>query len=136
MKVLIITLPLPPRTLNENVHVAHWSMRARAVKSYKTAAYYATMDAINRNPEFRQALPLDRVELIPAIFFRSPNRRDSDNWNPALKAARDGIAKAGVVVNDETVTTMPPELKIDKNNPRVELVIQETLPPDKESDDA
>lgn len=127
MYILTITLPVPPRTLNLNAHVAHWRTRYQAEQAYKAAAYYPTLDAINRNPEFRRTLPLDRVELIPTIYFSTNRRRDDDNWAPALKAARDGIAQAGVVLNDSTITTQPPELKVDRQKPRLELLIREIV---------
>ena len=127
MQILTITLPIPPRTLNENAHIMNWRIRSRAVKSYKEAAYIATLDAINRNPEFQRALPLGFVELIPTMYFGSNRRRDKDNWNPAFKAAQDGIEAAGVVLNDSTATTQTPTLEVDGSKPRVEIVIREIV---------
>ncbi len=138
MHTLTIILPIPPRVLNENVHVPHWAIRSRAVKAYKAAAYFAMLNAINRNSKFCQALPLDFVRIVPTMFFATKRRRDDDNWTPALKAYRDGIAKAGVVVDDEFITTLPPALKVNKQRPRVELLIQEIVSESskEETDDA
>lgn len=125
MQSLTITLPLPPRVLTSNVSV-HYMPKSGATKRYKTAAFYATLDAINRDTDLRRRIPFGAIKIESTFFFNTDRRRDDDNWGPALKAARDGIAKAGVVRDDTTATTLPPILKLDRDNPRVELVVTET----------
>jgi len=127
MQILTVTIPLPPPILNLNMHIRHWSQRHRPMKAYKEAACLATLDAINRNPEFRRALPLGEIQIIPTMYFARAARRDKDNWGEAFKAVQDGIERAGVVLDDSTATTHPPELKVDRQKPRVELVIREIV---------
>ncbi len=121
MEDIMITLPLPPTVLSANAN-PHRMVKARATKSYKAAAYYSALDVISRN---HIPVPFDEIVIYPTFFFRQGARRDRDNWAPALKAAQDGIAKAGFVKDDTTATTMPPEGKVAPDNPRVELVITE-----------
>ncbi len=131
METITITLPLPPPALSANSR-AGWYAKARATKSYKTAAWLGALDVINRA---HVPVPFDAIEISPTFFFRKRERRDRDNWGPALKAAQDGLERAGVVKNDCTATTMPPVLKIDRDNPRVELVVDEKETSEEESSD-
>jgi len=83
----MITLSWPPRVLHPNAR-PHWSVKAKAAKSYRQAAGWATKASG------------DRVEGDGAvdlhITFYPPNKRnhDLDGCLSAMKAGIDGIADA------------------------------------------
>ena len=113
MKPIVITLPLPSRTLNPNGR-KHWAVKARAVKEYRLAACNAATEAANWNR------PLWEKAAVQATFyFRDKRKRDESNFNAALKSAIDGLQDAGIVVDDSGITLLPAVLKADKENPRV-----------------
>jgi len=62
--------------------------------------------------------------MVESVFFyKIKRRRDRDNCLAQLKAAFDGLADAGLVVDDSDFIHMPVRLEFDKANPRVELHI-------------
>jgi len=81
----------------------------------------ATKDAINRNRV--DDLPWPRVEVRPIFYCRDSRRRDRDNLGASLKSAYDGLADAGLLTNDYYLIPMPPEVLVDRKDPRVELII-------------
>ncbi len=125
MKTIMITLPLPPPVLNPNSSRVYWRRVQQAIKSYREAGYIAAMDAVNRQ---KPAVPFKAVTLQATFYFKVKRRRDGGNWNATLKPAQDGLVDAGIVRDDEhtIVTNLPPILRIDRGNPRVELVVTET----------
>ncbi len=127
METLTITLPLPPAVLNPNSSRVHWRRVQQAIKSYREAGYIAAMDAVNRQ---KPSVPFKAVTLQATFYFKVKRRRDGGNFESTLKPAQDGLVDAGVIVDDDyaRVTNLPPILKIDRDNPRVELVVTETKP--------
>lgn len=122
---ILITLPLPPVVLNPNRSRVYWRRMQEAIKSYREAGYIAAMDAVNRQ---KPAIPFKSVTLQATFYFKVKRRRDGGNWNATLKPAQDGLVDAKIILDDDdaTVTNLPPILKIDRDNPRVELVITDT----------
>ena len=58
-------------------------------------------------------------------YHKTNRTRDEDNFIASLKATLDGIADAGLVANDSTFRFVGPIVwKIDKKNPRVELMFE------------
>ena len=121
----VLTLPLPAVVLNPNRGRKHWSRLASAKKVYTAAAFYAATDWINRTIPKPQT-PFAAIEMEPTFYFVVPRDRDRDNWGATLKAYQDGIEKAGIVKNDKDVTNLPPIFEIDRDRPRVELLITPT----------
>jgi len=58
------------------------------------------------------------------FFHKENRRRDGDNLNASIKAAIDGLTKAGVYVDDHQVILHPPEQYVVKNYPRLELYVR------------
>ena len=121
---LTVVIPLPPRALMPNVPT-HWVPKAKATAKQREAGYLAGVDAINR---YRPDVPFAAATVQPIFYFRKKQRRDKDNFSFSLKAARDGVADAGVVTNDEHFTPLPAVFRVDADDPRVELIIVETEP--------
>ena len=119
MKPITITIPLPSRDLSPNSR-AHWGSKARIAAKYRESTKYFCLDAINRQ---RLPVPFAAVTVQPVFYFRDKRRRDRDNAGAMLKAAYDGLVDAGLLADDETLTPLVAELRIDKGNPRVELTI-------------
>jgi len=94
-------------------------MKASAQKKQRRLAREAC------ESECLDTIPWEQVS-ITAVFFHKQNRtRDPDNAIASLKSAFDGLVDAGLVSNDDWTRMIrePPEFKIDKMFPRVELHI-------------
>jgi hypothetical protein len=118
MTSISITIPLPPRCLSPNGRV-HWAKKAKATKEHRTSSFYDAREALNgRTPPGWL-----KASLRVVAYF--PNRRmpDPTNFMASLKAAEDGIADAGIIVNDRALWPERPVFRVDKMNPRVELTI-------------
>lgn len=78
---MIFELPFPPSILNPN-RKAHWAVKAKAFKRYKSDCYFL---ATQHKPAYKFK-----------ITFHPPDkrRRDRDNIIGAFKAGQDGLALA------------------------------------------
>lgn len=114
-----VVLPLPPRKLSPNAR-SHWAPKARATREYRARASMMAQVAMNRRPrpEWREA------SLLARWWFPDARRRDPDNLVAWLKSAIDGLRDARVLADDDRLVVLPPEVAIDRANPRVELVIR------------
>ena len=117
-RVLVVTLPLPSRTLNPNGRPNRFQ-KAKAVKKYREDAHIAAIHAGVKNG----FTPLEKATLQCHFYFRTPGRRDGDNLLASLKAGFDGLVDAGVFVDDSDLTHLPVTKSVDKQNPRVEIRI-------------
>lgn len=115
---MTITLDLPPRVLSPNVR-AHWATVAMAKKKYRHAAEVLTRAA--------GVIEMGRCTMGLAFYVRDRRglAQDSDNLIASMKAARDGIADAGVVANDRDIEVETPTLAVDRDNPRVVVTLTE-----------
>lgn len=68
------------------------------------------------------------AEAQATFYFKDKRNRDADNLLASLKPAFDGIADAGVVVNDCGLHHKPVKRSVDKNDPRVVIVIRPLAP--------
>ena len=114
-----IVLPLPPKELHPNAR-PHWAQKAKATKKYRSDAKWATlyaMDISETNGEWPTA-------TVKATFYVKTNhKRDADNMLASLKAAMDGLADAGLIVNDSGLTHLPVEIVTGSKYQRVELEV-------------
>ncbi len=116
MTSVVITLPLPPRSLSPNARV-HWRRRAADTKTYREAAHLMTLAAGGRGKRWERA-------KAQATFYWPINRcRDIRNAEHSLKATYDGIVDAGLIIDDNhnVLTHLPTIFEVDPVNPRVEI---------------
>jgi len=114
MNSITIILPLPDPALSPNARV-HWTEKAKAVKSYRFEAKCKVMAKTPRR------LMWGKASYKASFHFKDSRRRDADNAIASLKSALDGVADAGLVINDSVLWPERPEFHTDKANPRVEL---------------
>jgi len=103
--------PGPLMSMNDR---PHWAAKARAVRTWRTAAYVAADATPHR------LLPPGLVELHLPVPDR--RRRDPMNYAPTLKACVDGLVDAGLWPDDtpEFVRTLEPTLYVvPRSAPRV-----------------
>jgi len=113
-----IILRLPNRALSPNARVHHFA-RAAATKKYRKEAREATA------AQGIDSGPWERATIAATFYHKTARRRDDVNAMAMLKPAYDGIVDAGLLVDDdhEHLTTLPASFALDKQEPRVELVI-------------
>jgi crossover junction endodeoxyribonuclease RusA len=114
-----ITLPLPGRKLSPNAR-CHWAAKAIAIRSYRTNACLITHCACVK----AGVTGWTSARVTIRFYFATRRRRDKDNLLAQLKSAFDGIADSGLILNDSGLTPMPPEMLVDKLNPRVEITLE------------
>lgn len=119
---LRIVMSLPPRELWPNAR-PHRLAKARAAKAYRRTAWGYALASPFRNARWPAAVAMVRA------FFPDARGRDEDNLGAALKPLWDGIADAGVVVNDHCLHHLPMGRAVDRANPRLEVEVWEALPP-------
>lgn len=111
----MVTLPLPPGQLSPNAR-GHWAKKDRAVKAYRTLAANAVR-LVGRVPEWPGAT------MAAVLYMPTANTPDDDNAAASLKAARDGIADAGLVQDDKHIRALPTLVQVDRERPRVEITL-------------
>lgn len=114
MNSITIVLPLPDKCLSPNARV-HWAKKAKAVKFYRQRARYETRAIAGLNLGWQKATYKAR------FYFPDARRRDADNAIASIKSALDGVADAGLVINDSGLWPERPEFLLDKENPRLEI---------------
>ena len=70
-------------------------------------------------------LPWKSATVTPMFFFRVNRRRDRDNSVAMLKSYYDALQDAGVIVNYSGLVPFPAVMCVDKDDPRVELIVAE-----------
>lgn len=117
---MIITLPLPPAALSPNSKSRNWRPRYFAGKKYKQTAHALALHqaGIDR-PGWTQATVQYR------FYFKTNRRRDNDNAISSMKWGLDSLVDTGILDDDSGVTMLPPIMRVDKGNPRVEVEILE-----------
>ena len=116
---LTLRLPLPLPECSPNSR-CHWSKKARAAKAMRAAARRAASTFITA---FGQSFIRP---IITATFYHRTRRvRDRDNAIASTKNQIDGLADAGLFLNDSQVHWGDISFEIDKQDPRVMLTIRE-----------
>jgi len=117
---LIIPCQLPSMNEIINACKGHWGSY-RSIKSEYEGAVAAAARS-NKVPEF------ESIEL-EIIYFREDKRTDPDNISAGKKVLLDGLVAAGVIQNDgwKQVKKFKETWKIDKGNPRTEVIIRGRL---------
>lgn len=118
-----LTLPVPAKPLWPNRR-PHWAEKARAIKDARFSAFAYARDAVWKlDPQDHRPPMWSEAETRVVFYFPDARTRDRDNAAAALKAYWDGIADAGVVANDAGLIHYPPELRVDRDRPRVEIEV-------------
>ncbi len=114
MNTITITLPIPKKELSPNGRTHHM-VKARHTKTARTLAQVEMHNAMivagwSKQPKWLTA----RVE---AVVIRKDRRgkMDDDNFKASCKAYQDGIADAGLVVNDRGIKWGDVEWTVDKS---------------------
>lgn len=121
---LVIDLPIPPRTVSPNAR-PHWAAVAKAKAKMRADGKLAAKSAIREQRP--SGLPWKSATVKPLFFFRVNRKRDRDNFGAMLKAYYDSLQDAGVIVNDCGLIPHPPVMCVDKDDPRVELIVAESV---------
>lgn len=120
---VLIVLPLPSGLLSPNHKPASFGGRmqvAVSVRSYRAKAQLAAEE------QGVETGPWERATVKAAFFHAKKNRRDDVNHLARLKPAYDGLVDAGLLEDDDSehLTTLSPTFAIDREAPRVELLIE------------
>lgn len=113
MKILINTLP---PTINKYIGRSNIWQYQEDKKAYHKAV---VMSTIGINPKY------DKCKIKVTYYFKDKRRHDPSNYDKMLL---DGLVEANIIKDDnydviEEFTTIG---KYDKDNPRVEVEINET----------
>lgn len=121
-RTITITLPLPDRKLSPNAR-CHWRVKAKCVKNSRIDSGMATMAAMR---EFKLCIAFRKATVQARFYVKDAwRKRDGDNLNASLKSVLDGLADAGLLLNDRDITLLPPEV-LEGADQRLELVVTET----------
>jgi len=113
---LTLVLPIPNKILSPNAR-PHWAAKSKAVKAHRFDAKWLALKRTDKDACWEKAT------IRYTFYWPTKAKRDDDNAVAMCKAYRDGIADAGVVVNDSAFSTLPPVMLHDKKNPRLEIQI-------------
>ena len=116
-----IEMPLPDAALSQNYH-GHWTRRHRAAKVARESAYLRALGS--RTFACPEPWPWPAATVDLTFYWPDKRRRDKDNAVASMKAALDGIADAGLVVNDEHFQPGKVDFQVDKSNPRVVITMR------------
>lgn len=121
---ITIVLSHPPLPLRPNSRT-HWRKKATAVKAYRIAAKVASIATLARRTP-----PLWERATV-RVTWRCMKRihPDPDNIVASLKAAFDGLADAGIVVNDRGLWPLRPIIETGAHWNEVVLTVEEEVWP-------
>lgn len=117
-----ITLPWPDKRLLKQAHAkGHWRERKAATAAAKEVGYLCAVEQVSERANWDVA-----VMRQMRFFMPDASRRDTLNMSHTLKGQIDGIVNAGVFQGDDWRRLLLPGMPvdIDRDNPRVELVIE------------
>lgn len=112
MQELVITIPVPPKETNPNERPYTDRGAQAKVRAAKRQRYDAMLAALaEMNEPGRPHKPRWPKATLQATFYR-PGRQsklmDLDNCAAWLKNSIDGLADAGVILNDAGLVPLPP----------------------------
>lgn len=120
MTTLVIPVKRPPMTSNEQRRW-HW----RTVYARKKLAEQLVFFAAKRARIGTLTVP---QSISVTWYAPDARRRDSDALGPFLKASLDALVTAQVLRDDSAkfVTETRMRIDIDRTNPRIEIVLEES----------
>lgn len=117
-----LTIPLDPTGLSMNRwNKLHWSKKA-SIKRQWTVYVQLMAHARVKKPSVGE-----RPAVTITCYFRTKHARDKDNFAIVAKCCLDGLTNARVIEDDNStaIDLRPLEFDYDKDNPRVEIEIEE-----------
>jgi len=120
----IITIPGELPTLNEIIDEAKRGNRRYQPYSMMKKNHTYSVAWISKAEIGK---PLSKIDLDITWICKN-KRKDKDNIAAGVKFILDGLVEAGVIKNDgwKQVGDINHSFKVDKNNPRIEVIIKET----------
>lgn len=117
-----IVLPLPPACLSPNRPPGSRGGRMRKAAAAKRCRRLAREAAAALGVE---SGPWLRATVRATFYHAQARRRDDVNHLAMLKPAYDGIVDAGLLADDDSehLTTLPARFLLDRQCPRVELLV-------------
>jgi Holliday junction resolvase RusA-like endonuclease len=128
---LLIVLDLPPKELSPNYTVGSRPARlgkAAKIKAYRRHACEEAQVACAQSLDTTHGMPWEAATVQATFYFAQNRRRDADNLLASLKAAFDGLRDSGVLADDDQLTHLPVQRRVDKVRPRVQLFIAKDTP--------
>ena len=129
--MITITLPLPDRKLHPNGG-RRWSHNyiTRLIRDHRFTGKISALVAIANaaSSSAKAAPPRWKKAVAGATFYFKTKRstgQDDDNLIGWLKPYRDGIADAGVVLDDQGMRWIMIAQLVDKDDPRVVIAMEE-----------
>lgn len=113
----VVALPAGMKLLNAN-DTLHWRAKADLIESIGDAAIVLTRAA--------KVPRLDRVTIRAVLHPHDNRRRDPHNWYPSIKAAIDGIVRAGALPDDDAKHLLSVEVVLGDPVKRGQLVLHIT----------
>ena len=105
--------------LNEIIEKSkqHWAAYSKMKKKHTNAAAWIAKANLE---------PMEKVDLT-FIWYCKNRRKDKDNIIVGQKFVIDGLVEAGIIENDgwKQIGTLLHQFRVDKENPRVEVIIEE-----------
>lgn len=103
--MITVTIPIPPRSLHPNAR-PHHMQKHREKAAYRRTVCLTALEAIggrSRSPLYVSA------NTLATFYLHSSRRRDNDNLAAWLKTAWDGLKDAGIFIDDDKLTHLPPK---------------------------
>ena len=120
-KVLRLVLPMPP-SVNHMYLQSRWG--GKRIRTKKAREWFDQAEKIVRNEILSQQWePTINQKIVLDVLTMFPDRRKRDTNNTA-KALCDMLEHAGVYDNDRFALVRYIDYGIDRENPRVEVVIR------------
>ena len=115
------TMPLPDSILSGHANFSSKWKIISLTKKLRGQAKLIGIAGMNRRKPFAKA----RVSY--AFYVKDNRKRDAENMRHCCKAIVDGLVEGGVMAGDhwQVLESGPATVEIDKNNPRVEITIEE-----------
>lgn len=120
--MLTITLPLPHKLLSPN-QTPHPVVFRRLKRKARGDAQIAALVAL-QTAGMADSPRWTAVTVECRVYCTTQRRRDADNFTASMKAAMDGLTDAGIWTDDSVVRPLAPVFGIDKQQPRVEVVVR------------
>ena len=120
-KVLRLVLPMPP-SVNHMYLQSRWG--GKRIRTKKAREWFDQAERIVRNEILSQQWePTINQKIVLDVLTMFPDRRKRDTNNTA-KALCDMLEHAGVYDNDRFALVRYIDYGVDRENPRVEVVIR------------